>query len=141
MTRSQASCQYLDLVSVVVKESWLLASVRPPWCRIVAPMHRPVGRIRPADNFADVPDRASCQSRDRRREGCSAPSLPDVHGVRVYSEHDPDLLRACKIPGVVHSPTIGGLASSLPVRRQHLPTEISYTTGMISRSAEGAWIR
>ena len=139
--RNQAFCQSLDLMSLVVKESWLLASAGPSWCRIVAPMHRPVRGIRPGDNIADVPDRASCQPRDRRREGGRAPSLPDVHGVRLYSEHEPDLLRACEIPGVVHSPTIGGLVSSLPACRRHKPTESSYTTGMINPSVEGASLR
>jgi hypothetical protein len=124
----QVPCQYLDLVSLSVREPYLLISVRPPWCRIVPMMHWPVRRVRPRDNFADVPDRASCQPRDRRREGGRASSLPHVHSVRVYSEHEPDLLRACEMAGVVHRPTIGGSVGRSSARCQHFPTEISYTS-------------
>src|SRR5215831_20974464 len=105
----------------------IAAWARPVWRCVVALVHRPICGVRPGDNSPDVPHRASGESYDWRREVCRTPPLPDVHSVRGHPQHSPNLLRACEESGIVHAPTIGGLARSWSACRQHLPTEISYT--------------
>ena len=112
----------------------MIATCALPGCRlgsaVVSIDHLAAGAVSPRDHFADIPDGAVRQLRDRWREAVW-PSAPGVHGVGSYAEDTGHLSCSCEELPVLHVLTVveAGRRNHKIDRRVFAagPSEFSYT--------------
>lgn len=103
---------------------------------VVALLHVASGLVGPRDDVTDVPDLGPSQGDDGLRElGTSwGAALPDIDGVGLHAQDPSNLLRTSEVSGVLHRATLGpDRVVDLSARRPPLPTENSYSGGIVTR--------